>query len=231
MSINLEMCIEHLIYALEELECSQTPFFREELKAALEKLIIFENDIDNFLTKKHNEPDLSLLYRRSSRVQKRYADFYSVNIQIEGALIELEHLEYWSGDEWLWFQDDLDEVIELLIDLHKDFAEVNRIMEFVVSYNPPPGFYDLLSSYLPVYIEVIHQLKALHFPVNREQYIADPTLKELPSPKSGSYRKGRQRFTTFATGSKAMLVLQGTGRTADRSHILNREARHKKRNK
>lgn len=221
--IYLEMCIENLIYAKEELESSKTPYFLEELKEALKRILILENDIDNFATKKQILPELSLVYRNPPKVQKKYADFDYVSAQIEGALVELGVQGDCWEEEWFWLTEEMMEVTDILVDLHDDIDAVRKLIDVLTSFDFTPEVYDFLAYYKPRLKEVIQKLKHLQLPVNNYRYIADPRHKELPRPKRGAYRKGRQSFTTFSTGSKAMLVLQGTGLKADRSHLHNRK--------
>ncbi|MGM0842263.1 MAG: hypothetical protein ACQEWE_16120 [Bacillota bacterium] len=53
----------------------------------------------------------------------------------------------------------------------------------------------------------------------------DPLEKILPSPKGGGYRKSRIFHETINTGSKAPLMFQGKGRSADLSKLPSRRKR------
>ncbi|MGV2939668.1 hypothetical protein AB5I83_08765 [Mesobacillus sp. LC4] len=223
--VYLEMCIEHLIYAKEELENSRTPFYLEKVKEALTRILILENDIDNFHSNMQNVPNLSLVDRNPPKAQKKFADFNYVSMQIEGALIELGNQEDCWEEEWFWLNEETFEVIHMLSDLQDDIEAVKKLIDVLTSFDFTPDLYDFLVYYKPKFKEIIEKLKQLQHPVESYFYIADPRQKELPRPKRGSYRKGRQNFTTFATGSNAMLILQGTGLKADRWHLSDKKTR------
>ncbi|MEW8970365.1 MAG: hypothetical protein AB2411_07055 [Mesobacillus sp.] len=223
--VYLEMCIEHLIYAKEELENSRTPFYLEEMKQALTRILILENDIDNHESNNQTLADLSLVDRNPPKVQKKYADFEFVLGQIEGALVELGVQEGCWEDDWFWLTAEMMEVTDMLVNLHEDIGAVKKLIDALTSFNFTPNFYDFLTYYQPQFEDIIQKLKNIQYPVINQAYIADPRQKELPRPKRGSYRKGRQTFTTFSTGSNAMLILQGTGLKADRSHLSDKKLR------
>ncbi|WHX40317.1 hypothetical protein QNH36_22180 [Mesobacillus sp. AQ2] len=223
--IYLEMCIENLIYAKEELESSGTPFYLEEMKRVLTRLIILENDIDNFASDNQNLPDVSLVFRSPPKVQKKYADFEYVFRQIEGALVELDVQGDFCEDEWFWLTEEMMEVTDMLVNLYEDIVAVKKLVDVLTSFNFTPNLYDFLTYYQPQFKDIIQKLKNIQYPVIKHGYIADPRQKELPRPKRGPYRKGRQTFTTFSTGSNAMLILQGTHLKADRSHLSEKKLR------
>ncbi|WML46738.1 hypothetical protein RCG23_13915 [Neobacillus sp. PS3-34] len=219
MNLDFETVICNLIYAKEELECSKTPFLLNELLEILERIIYLDNEFEMQRSNTHSKPNLSLLKRNPLKVEKKYADFEYIIGQLEVTVIEIGHALDWWEDEWLWVNDELDVIIDSFINLQDDFIAIKRLVDIISEYNPIEKFYDLLAVYNPGYREIIQQIKKLNLPIKNFQYIPDPTQKELPRPKRGSYRRSRQTFTTYSTGSKAMLVLQGTHLKADRSHL------------
>jgi hypothetical protein len=179
----LEMCIEHLIYAKEALESSGTPFYLEEMKQALTRLLILETDIDNFASDNQNISDVSLVFRSPPKVQKKYADFEYVFGQIEGALVKLDVQGDFCEDEWFWLNEEMMEVTDMLVNLYEAFVAVKKIVDVLTSFNFTPNPYDFLTYYKPQFKDIIQKLKTSNIRLLITAILPIPDRKSCPGQK------------------------------------------------